>query len=265
MKFLETDREKKSFGITTAIIALLLLLCIFFGLSYMDPPPESGIAINFGTTDAGMGAVQPTTPIQSAPQPTQSEPEPTPVEDQVVTQDVTDAPVINSEEPKKQPKEKTEKPKPKKDPKPSKSTQDALNSLLNGPKSDGEANSGQGDDLTPGDEGKINGELNGNYGSGGKGSGGTGDGNYQLGDRRALAKPQPQYTCNEQGKVVVQISVNKSGKVISATAGARGTTNSAKCLLDQAKAAAMKTTWQPDPNAPDKQIGRIVYNFTLTE
>ncbi|RZM22575.1 MAG: energy transducer TonB, partial [Pedobacter sp.] len=101
---------------------------------------------------------------------------------------------------------------------------------------------------------------------GGSGAGrGTGVGNYQLAGRKVLAKPQPRYTCNEQGTVVVEISVDKDGRVTGAQAGVRGTTNSAKCLLDQAKDAALKTKFDSSDSAPEKQVGKIVYNFKLTE
>ena len=103
------------------------------------------------------------------------------------------------------------------------------------------------------------------YGSGSGAGRGSGNGDYLLGNRKALTKPQPNYVCNEQGKVVVEISVDKTGKVISANAGVRGTTNAARCLLDQAKIAAMNTRWQSDANAPDTQVGKIIYNFKLTE
>ncbi|OIQ17322.1 MAG: hypothetical protein BM557_08920 [Flavobacterium sp. MedPE-SWcel] len=268
MKYLETKEEKKSFAITAAIFAMLLLLCLFLGMTYMDPPPENGIAINFGTSDMGMGDVQPTEPLQSSPQPAEATPvDPTPVVDNVATQDVVDAPVVTKEEPKKEvkPKEKPVKPKPKPKPTPSKSTTDALSSILNGPKSEGKATDGQGNSNKAGDAGKLDGSLNGSYGKGGggKGTGGSGNGNYSLAGRKALALPNPKYPCNEQGKVVVQITVNKSGKVISATPGARGTTNTAKCLQDQAKAAAMNAKF--DAGDADKQVGTITYNFTLTE
>ncbi|RYJ41879.1 energy transducer TonB [Flavobacterium beibuense] len=266
MKYLETENERKSFAITVTIFAILLILCFFLGMKYMDPPPENGIAINFGTTDFGQGDIQPTEPIQSAPQPQQSVPESNPVTEEVVTQDVDDAPVINDTKPKKETPKPTEKPKETpKPPTPSKSTTDALNSLINGPKSEGKATQGQGDSNQAGDQGKIDGSLQGGYGNGGKGTVGTGNGNYQLGGRNAIAKPQPKYLCNEQGKVVVEISVDRSGRVISAKPGARGTTNNAACLLEQAKIAAMNTTWEPDSDAPDKQIGKIIYNFTLTD
>jgi hypothetical protein len=49
MKYLETEEEKKSFAITSVIfdsICSVLLLRI----NFFPPPPENGIAINFGTT-----------------------------------------------------------------------------------------------------------------------------------------------------------------------------------------------------------------------
>ncbi len=266
MKFLETEHEKKSFVITSIIYVIILLLCFFLGMTYMDPPPENGIAINFGTTEYGSGDVQPDEPIKSAPQQVQSASQSTPVEDEVVTQDVDDAPVINNKKPQKQTPKEVDKPKETPKPTPSKSTSDALNSLINGPKSDGKATGGEGDDDKAGDKGRVDGIKGGAYdGNGGKGNTGTGTGNYQLAGRNVLAKPAPKYTCNEQGTVVVEISVDQTGKVISAQPGARGTTNSAKCLLDQAKIAAMNTKFNSSESAPDKQVGKIIYNFKLTD
>ena len=129
--------------------------------------------------------------------------------------------------------------------------------------SNGNADGGEGDDDQPGDKGKETGDPNasGYYGIGGDGSGG----NYRLGNRRALTRPIPEYDCNEEGKVVVTISVDQSGKVISAQPGAKGTTNSASCLLSRAKEAALRTKFNADSNAPSKQVGLIIYNFSLSE
>ncbi|MEZ4874635.1 MAG: hypothetical protein R2793_04100 [Flavobacteriaceae bacterium] len=41
--------------ITVILHVILLLLLFYFGLKYLDPPPENGIAVNFGTTDFGKG------------------------------------------------------------------------------------------------------------------------------------------------------------------------------------------------------------------
>ena len=89
------------------------------------------------------------------------------------------------------------------------------------------------------------------------------DNSTGLNGRRIIKKPSPEYNCNEQGKVVVEITVDKNGNVINAIAGVNGTTNKSACLLNASKIAALGTKWQPDNNAPDKQIGKIEYNFRL--
>jgi len=85
---------------------------------------------------------------------------------------------------------------------------------------------------------------------------------YQLSDNRfAVRKVKPNYSCQESGKVVVRVWVNRSGQTIKAEPGIRGTTESALCLLNEAKTAALQTTWTPYIDAPDIQIGQITYNF----
>ncbi|NJW54673.1 energy transducer TonB, partial [Salinimicrobium sp. CDJ15-91] len=59
MRYLETEHERKSMAITVVLHVLLILLLLFFGFTYLDPPPENGIAINFGTSDVGSGEEQP--------------------------------------------------------------------------------------------------------------------------------------------------------------------------------------------------------------
>lgn len=293
--FTEIENRKKSLAMTTALFALLFLL--FFLLKFSNeitlPELEGGggggeVAVNFGDSDFGSGDnFQSTEKVVSAPKQTQPTAS---TEKEIVVSDNDDAPAIAEV------KKPTEKPKkievvkpivkavPK--PTPSKSTTDALSNILNG-----STKSGDGDDKVAGNKGKSNGDANasGYNGGGGTGTGsgggngsgqglgtgsgygngsgsgtGNGNGNYQLGNRKALSKPQPSYLCDEEGVVVVQISVDKTGRVVAANPGIRGTTNAARCLLDQAKVAAMNTKWQADDNAPEKQVGKIIYSFKLT-
>lgn len=120
-----------------------------------------------------------------------------------------------------------------------------------------------GDDNQAGDKGKVTGDpyASGYYGNGGSGSGG----NYRLSNRNALNRPKPDYPCNEEGKVVVTIYVDQSGNVVDVEAGAKGTTNSAPCLLNEAKEAALKTKFNKDAKAPPRQQGAVIYNFSLSE
>ena len=80
-----------------------------------------------------------------------------------------------------------------------------------------------------------------------------------------MSKPKEQPDCQEEGTVVVRIQVDKNGKVIYAQAGVKGTTNSAPCLLKPAKEAALRTKWNPDDKAPSKQVGTIIYKFSLSK
>ncbi|MDT0651273.1 energy transducer TonB [Autumnicola edwardsiae] len=274
MAMLNTKHEKKSLTITVILHVLLILLLLFFGFTYLDPPPESGIAINFGTSEVGSGTEQPTEPVKSAPQtssPQVTPPEPE-IKEEVVTQDIEEAPVIEEKKkkittpveakPVEKPKEKEPPKKP--EPKPDASTTSAMNSIFNGPERNGTQTGGEGNDYAAGDKGDPNGDVNASkyYGSG---AGLDGDGNYRLGGRKALDKAKVTQDCNESGIVVVRIEVDQSGRVISAAPGRQGTTNSHPCLMNPAKEAALATRFNSDQNAPPRQVGTIVYDFQLSE
>ncbi|HKK11940.1 MAG TPA: hypothetical protein VJ945_03860, partial [Flavobacteriaceae bacterium] len=67
MKYFETVHERNAAKITTLIAVLIVLLLFIAGTTYLDPPLEYGVAVNFGTTDYGSGNIQPTKPIKSQP------------------------------------------------------------------------------------------------------------------------------------------------------------------------------------------------------
>jgi len=266
MVLLETKHQKRSFTIT-AILFVLMFLWFFLYVLKDDPNvPEifegGEIAINFGTSDVGQGEIQPMEPVKSSPQPATSKAVEA-ASQNITAQTTVKAPVIKTSEVKSTTSSEV-KPVVKPKPTPSKSTNDALSSLINGPKSDG-VEGGHGNDGVPGDKGDPNGDRYANsfYGSGG----GTGSGNgssWGLKGRKLTKGADERQDCNEEGRVVVQVSVNKNGDVISAQY-VKGTTNTNPCLIKPALTNAKKFKWQPDSNAPDKQIGFIVFNFKLGE
>jgi len=275
MAFLDTKYKKKSAVITTTILVLLILSLFIFGLRYYDPPIEYGMAVNFGTTDFGKGIIKTTNIPKTAPIKTKvkqniTEPKAKKqslIKEKVLMQDKVNAPVIAKKTIKKSKKTRPKKKKIVKkkippQPKPDKSTTDVLSKLINGQKNKTKGKIGEGPNTKTGNKGQKDGDINTKsyYGKGGKGGGG----NYNLGNRKPMFTPKPIYDCNEEGRVVVSIEVDNLGKVISANAGVKGSTTSAPCLLERAKAAALKTTWQADATAPNKQIGSIIYNFSLT-
>lgn len=276
MSYLDTKHKRKSLVITIVLHLILLLLLFLVGMGIEEPENEGGIAVNFGNTEVGSGDVQPTEPVESAPAPEEVpevvEEESSVSDDELATQDIEDAPVIEKKkdkkptEVKKEVKEpKKEKPKPKPiEKKPDASTKNALDSFLNGPKSSGAKTGGEGNDDQSGDKGDPNGDPNAkSYYGNGKGL--DGDGNYRLGGRKALNKERKIPECNETGTVVVKIVVNQSGKVVQALPGIKGTTNTAPCLMGPAKKAALATKFNSDSKAPSKQTGSIVYTFKLSE
>lgn len=279
--FLDTDHKRKSAALTSLVMSLIVVALFFVGLTYLDPPEEFGIALNFGTSEVGQGDIQPTEALRPAAsqeavqeqqeavkeQVTQAAPK---IAEEVLSQDSEDAIVIKKQlEAKKKADEVARKEREQREAIAKQQAEELekrkkLDALIGGvSNSSGTATGGQGNDNTTGDKGKITGDPNasGYYGNGSGGSGGD----YQLGNRKPISRPKPNYICDEEGLVVVSIEVNVYGKVINATPGIKGSTNTAACLLSQAKEAALKTTWQPDSNAPSKQIGVIKYRFSLSQ
>jgi hypothetical protein len=90
----------------------------------------------------------------------------------------------------------------------------------------------------------------------------TGESNiiYYLENRYHRRLPIPVYLAQGGGKVIVDISVNRQGNVISAeprkTPGLRDDQ-----LYIYAQAAASRTIFNADPNAPEPQRGTIHYTF----
>lgn len=273
MSYLDTSEKRKSAIITAGIMSVLLLFFTFVSvLTELDPPEESGIAINFGNTSVGSGPVETAQTARVSP-PSNPEPQTQPTQqvDNVATQDNTDAPVINSDPTQDKPAEKpvtkpVEKPvEQKPDPKPDQSVMDALNSVTGTNPVDGDTDQGEGPGDGPGNKGDINGDPYANtyYGDPGTGQGGKG---FGLKGRSRLGYQATLPTCDETGTVVVEITVNKSGRVVKAVPGKQGTTNRVQCLLDAARKTAESYKFSAAPDARnDFQIGFVEVIFKVGE
>lgn len=284
MKYLETKHERDSAKITTLIAVILLLLLFVVGPPYMDPPIEYGVAVNFGNSPVGQGNIQPKKPVKSEPREVQK-----PVEEVSKPEEVTPEPAA-SEKTKsedvltqaneeaiaiKKQKEAERKAKAEADAKAKaeadriakeKAEQDAkkkkLDALIGGvSKSEGSETGGEGNDSSPGDKGQLDGDpyAPSYFGDPGSGSGGKG---YGLGGRGRATFSKVIPDCQEEGRVVVEIHVNRDGRVIKAIPGKRGTTGDS-CLFEAAKKTALSHKWPPDSKAPQTQIGWVEVNFSL--
>lgn len=104
--------------------------------------------------------------------------------------------------------------------------------------------------------------LSGSGSSGLQGGGaGSNNGVSWLEGRRLTIKPRASGCQNVSGSIVVSITVNQSGKVISAQVGEKGTTIFDQCLLLQAMESSLRTKFNVDHNAPNLQVGMITFNF----
>lgn len=84
---------------------------------------------------------------------------------------------------------------------------------------------------------------------------------YNMHNRNVITKVGLENDCNQAGRVIIEVTIDKSGKTISAVQG-KGTTSD-NCLIAIAKKHALQTKWHPSESAPDKQIGNITYNFSF--
>lgn len=250
------DKEKKDKGIAVAgtILFHALAVLILFLMAFRTPlplPGEEGVEVDLGMMDQGMGNIQPEKPaIPMAAQPQQQTNK---NEEDIVTQNDDEAPAI--EKPKNT---KPKQEKPAEEPKPT-VNQRALFKGNNNPQSGGsEGITGQ-----PGDQGNPNGlaGIKKYDGQGGKGNG-TG---YDLGGRGAKSLHRPNDDFSEEGIVVVDIWVNRQGKVTRAEVATKGTTVINSDMRQKATQAALRSSFAVDPNAPEEQHGTITYTFVINQ
>lgn len=248
---------------------VLLGLFLFFGFSTPLPlPAEQGIAINFGTSDEGMGELQPeqsgdNQANNDAPASKQTNASSNSGQQQIATQDVEEAPVVKpNPNPKVTPRntepETKPNPVPVEDPKP------VVNTKALYPGSGSGASGGsQGQTGKPGDQGSKDGSRSTDrQGEGGRG-GITGSPDFDLEGRKITTRPVISDKSQKEGRVVVLITVDKRGKVLSAQPGHRGSTIQDAGLWEKCKAAAMNARFSAIEDGPEEQRGTITFLFTL--
>ncbi len=261
MNFSE-NKYKRRAVIATFLVHLLAILFFYsFGLTYMDPKIEDGIAIEFGYVEEGMGneliqsEILQTEELEQIQELVKTAPEDLMEDtDELLTQDIVDAPVISDDKEEEKLKVETTIVEKEKKPQASDELQQALSSLFQN-----DENIQSGDTENSGAQGEQSGSVQGADDSNG-GEGTITDG-YELGDRKAITKPKPNYACNETGLVVIRVWVNSEGKTYKAELDLKSTTDTSPCLVREAKAAALKTRWLANEDAEPVQIGSIRYNF----
>jgi outer membrane biosynthesis protein TonB len=262
--------SERQYGIlgTFIIHNIIVLILLFAYVVLSKPAPSEGsILINFGDVETAGGTFEPelnnnqTRPAEAAASKVLPDDE-----EGMLTQDFEEAPAV-----KKTPeKKKTEK---KQDTKPVKTKTSQVSKPVEKPRTVNTkalySSKGQSTTESGNSEGIYKGS--GNMGSPTgttesdnytKGLGGTGIVS-NLNGRNPLLLKKPEFNIHKEGIVVVEIAVNRDGKVISATPGIKGSTIVDNTLYSAAKKAALESMFNLKNDAPERQIGTITYHFKL--
>ena len=246
------NKEKKDKGIAIAgtIVVHALIVLVLVLMAFRTPlplPGEEGVEVDLGMMNQGMGNLQPEKPAipQTYTPPQKSNKS----EEDLVTQNDPETPSIEKPKVNKPKQDKpTEQPKPTVD-----------NRALYHGSSTPQAGGSEGITGQPGDQGNPNGLAGVRQydGNGGKGNGAG----YDLGGRGAKSLHRPNDDFNEEGIVVVDIWVDRQGRVTRAEVSNRGTTTINQTLRSKAKQAALRSSFEAKPDAPEEQHGTITYVF----
>ena len=285
-----STKEQRIATIGTVFFCVLFFFMLLLVRFINDPTKEEeGVLVNFGDTEQGMGEVESRPAVAQnipTPPPTPTPPEPAPQqtgEEEVVNQDFEESAVIEQkkkieqkkrqdeelkrqqeierqriEEERRKEEERKRQEEIQRQQQQMEATQNKAKNAFAGRNPNG-GNTGEGVTGQPGNQGSLNGDPN----STNRVGGGSGNGiNFKL-DGRSFGStpPKPEYNSKSEGKVVVEIRVDRSGKVISASPGKAGTTTNDPVLREAAKAAALKARFNSDPNAAEVQVGTITYTF----
>lgn len=294
MSLIDTEHKRKSAIITSVLLVMLLFLMFLVADTYMDPPEESGIAVNFGTTDTGRGDVETKKnpkPVAAPKKVEEVQPEETePVEEEqpdtsaaeeVVTQDSAETIAMKKAEKEKKRKadedakakaEADRVAKAKADAEAKKKAEEAkkkadFDAMTEGLNSEGGTGEDDGKGEGPGDGDGNKGDPRGDpyaasyYGAPGSGDGGAGG--YGLNGRSKLASSKVVQECNKAGTIVIAIKVGRNGQVVSTEYSPKGSTSTETCLIDAAIKTAKTYKWNADSKAPSNQVGFIVVKFRL--
>ncbi len=282
-----SERGKGIAG-TVIIHLVLLLLLVFVGFSVPPPPEmEEGIIVNFGTDETGMGIIEPSpqTTEEAVPPPPPANVTEKQEEDPLLTQDFEEAPEVVKADPEAEKKkqeaieaerirkeqieaerirkeqEEIERQRIEAERKRQAEIKDRTRNALANSKNAATNSTSEGITGEQGNQGKLPGTV----GSNDREGNGLGDKgiSYNLQGRGFQSLPTPKYDYQGEGRVVVEVSVDRAGKVIQAVPGTKGSTTLDEYLLKVARDAAMEARFEAKPDAPAIQKGTITYNFIL--
>lgn len=279
---LKKNDSKIAGAVGTILVHLLLLLAILFlGLRTVLPTEEEGLTVNYGNTDSGDGLFEPAPMSDVAKELEQELPQEASVPDvsasqnEQITQDTEESIEIKKqrEEAKRKERERLAEEKRKRDEqarieRERREREEKIKKAASTAQNAFSGTAGKGTDTGAtsegiaggtGNQGKTDGVADSKNYTGG----GTGASSYSLNGRSIVGSvPKPQYQQNVEGIIVVTIEVDATGKVISARAGAQGTTIGDATLRKAAEQAALKAKFN-QIGGTTVQTGTITYRYKL--
>lgn len=250
---LQKDR-RKAMLLAASIFIMVVLMCFFLtAFTIQDPPPgEQYVAIgmaDFGDVLEAGGDSESEVPSEEQSNQEQSQAtESSDAATDVATQTSSDVSVSSSPKP-------TPKPKPKPDPQPS----DALNNALNNMNSSNGGGGSDGNSAGVGNEGDQNGQIDGSGAVQGDGVG------YSLAGRGLIGRPKLTSNPQEEGIVVLNVFVDRNGKVIKTTRNyvKSKVSGQGHNLFALAEQAAKTAKFSVKNDAPPEQKGEMTFRFEL--
>jgi colicin import membrane protein len=288
LRRIPSEKRKGIIGTSILHIVLLILLIVVAFTAPEPPELEEGILVNFGTDETGMGMIEP------SPPPVQEEASPPPPDavqkvqedEPILTQNNEEAPEVKKVDPeaekkrlekleadrklreqqeaerKKREAEELERKRIEAEQKRQADIMNRTRDALANSKNTGTESKSEGETGGTGNQGVPTGAVDSKTRGDGSGLGNQGI-SYDLAGRGFQSLPPPQYNYQGEGRVVVEVSVDRSGKVIQVREGIQGSTTLEAYLLRVAKEAALKARFDPKEDAPVIQKGTITYNFVL--
>ena len=269
MNFLETPHKKKSAIVTFFIGVLIILFFYFIGMKYYDPPIVYGMEVSFGNTNENFSENISKSKNQIEKNNSNQESKKVLLnsnkENKILTEKksvvkVEKKDLIDSSLVKERNKVEKQIETKEKEQEVSESTQKLIENLIKN-----KSKTQDFSDLDYREQNSNRGNIDGSlysstyYNITGK------ETNYGLNGRSLKSSGKVIQDCNQEGIVVVRITVDRDGNVIDADPGVKGTTNMDSCLLQPALKTALLHKWNPDEKAPERQVGFVVINFKLGE
>jgi TonB family protein len=263
------DNDKIYSFLGTIVFHFLILLILWFTvLRTVVPEEEEGILVNFGNVNMASGTFEPQytggLPQQPAFPPASQQPSVS--REDVLTQDMEESVAVEATRKREEQRIENERLRAEEEQKSREEErrrqENAINSRVAGAFGSGNVEgNNQGDAQTgTGNQGSPfgNSDRGANDGIGGYGT-------FNL-DGRSIGSgglPRPEYNVQEEGSIVIDITVDPKGNVIFAEIG-RGTNISNTSLRQSALNAARRAKFN-SINGSNNQSGKITYNYRLTQ